>query len=154
MLLVAAGGIADGRSAAAAPALGSDGVWVGTRLLASVESVAHSEYKRRVLAAGVDDTVRHNVFGPEFPDATVRGLRNRVVKEWEGRDYPKVPMTRFCGFPPTEKASGDFEEMSWLAGESVGQTNELLGVEEIVTTMMSDAATIIRKRLGTMVADR
>jgi enoyl-[acyl-carrier protein] reductase II len=174
MLLIAAGGIADGRSAAAALALGADGVWVGTRLLASVESAAHSEYKRRVLAAGVDDTVRHNVFGPEFPDATVRGLRNRVVKEWEGRDYPapykdlapetlpiigeadiygqKVPMTRFCGFPPTEKASGDFEEMSLLAGESVGQTNELLGVEEIVTTMMSDAAAIIGKRLGAMVA--
>jgi NAD(P)H-dependent flavin oxidoreductase YrpB (nitropropane dioxygenase family) len=174
MLLIAAGGIADGRSAAAALALGADGVWVGTRLLASVESAAHSEYKRRVLAAGVDDTVRHNVFGPEFPDATVRGLRNRVVKEWEGRDYPapykdlapetlpiigeadiygqKVPMTRFCGFPPTEKASGDFEEMSLLAGESVGQTNELLSVEEIVTTMMSDAAAIIGKRLGAMVA--
>ena len=64
----------------------------------------------------------------------------------------KVPMTRLCGFPPTEKASGDFEEMSLLAGESVGQTNELLGVEEIVTAMMSDAAAIIRKRLGAMVA--
>ncbi|WP_354075653.1 nitronate monooxygenase [Bradyrhizobium sp. S3.5.5] len=59
MLLVAAGGIADGRSAAAAFALGADGVWVGTRLLASTESTAHSEYKRRVLAAGVSDTVRN-----------------------------------------------------------------------------------------------
>jgi enoyl-[acyl-carrier protein] reductase II len=172
LLLVAAGGIADGRSAAAALALGADGVWVGTRLLASVESTAHPEYKRRVLVAKVADTVRNNVFGPEFPDATVRGLRNRIVGEWEGRDYPapykdmapeslpvigeadiygqKVPMTKFCGFPPTEHAKGDFEEMSLLAGESVGQTNELLGVEEIVTGMMADAAAIITGRLSAM----
>jgi enoyl-[acyl-carrier protein] reductase II len=172
MLLVAAGGIADGRTAAAALALGADGVWVGTRLLASTESTAHSEYKRRVLAAGVSDTVRNNVFGPEFPDATVRGLRNRVVKEWEGRDYPapykglavealpiigeadiygqKMPMTRYCGFPPTDQFSGDFEEMSLLAGESVGQTNEILRVEEIVNQMMGDAAAIIKGRLGAM----
>ena len=62
----------------------------------------------------------------------------------------KVPMTKFCGFPPTEHAKGDFEEMSLLAGESVGQTNELLGVEEIVTGMMADAAAIITGRLSAM----
>jgi enoyl-[acyl-carrier protein] reductase II len=172
MLLIGAGGIADGRAVAAALALGADGVWVGTRLLASVECTAHPEYKRRVLAAKVSDTVRNNVFGPEFPDATVRGLRNRVVAEWEGRDYPapykdkapeslpiigeadiygqKMPMTKFCGFPATEDASGDFEEMSLLAGESVGQTKELLGAEQIVTSMMTDAAAIITGRLGSM----
>ena len=147
LLLIAAGGIGDGRSAAAALALGADGVWVGTRLLGSIEADAHPEYKQRVLAASVGDTARHNVFGPEFPDATVRGLRNRVVREWEGKDYPapykehapetlpvigeadiygqKMPMTKFCGFPPTEAFSGDFEEMSLLAGEAVGQTNKL-----------------------------
>jgi NAD(P)H-dependent flavin oxidoreductase YrpB (nitropropane dioxygenase family) len=172
MLLIAAGGIADGRTAAAALALGADGVWVGTRLVASLESAAHSEYKNRTLAAKVADTARHNIFGPEFPDATVRGLRNRVVKEFEGRDYPapykdlapeklpivgeadiygqKMPMTKFCGFPPTEHFSGDFEEMSLLAGEAVGLTNELLGVEEIVTTMMADAAALITGRLAAM----
>jgi len=40
--------------------------------------------------------------------------------------------------------------MSLLAGESVGQTNELLGVEEIVTGMMADAAAIITGRLSAM----
>ena len=35
-------------------------------------------------------------------------------------------MKRFCGFPPTPEFTGDFEEMSLLAGESVGQTNRLM----------------------------
>jgi enoyl-[acyl-carrier protein] reductase II len=105
----------------------------------------------------------------------VRGLRNRVVKEWEGRNYPapykehapetlpvigeadiygqKMPMTRFCVFSPAEAFSGDFEEMSLFAGEAVGQTNELLGAEEIVNEMMADAAAIITGRLAAMTAD-
>ena len=148
-LVLAGGGIADGRTAAAALALGADGVWVGTRMLASHEADAHAGYKQRVLAADVDSTARHNIFGPEFPDATTRGLRNRLVQAWEGRDNPapykvalpeqmpqigeadifgqKVPMTRFGGFPPTRNATGDLEEMSLLAGESVGLTKRLMG---------------------------
>src|SRR5262249_6884158 len=86
--IVAAGGIADGRTVAAALALGADAVWVGTRLLASFEAYAHPQYKDRVVAAGVEDTARHLIFGPEFPDASTRGLRNRIVREWERRDDP------------------------------------------------------------------
>ena len=173
LLVVAGGGIADGRTVAAALALGADGVWVGTRLLASHEADAHPEYKQRVLAAAVDETARHNIFGPEFPDATVRSLRNRLVREWEHRDQPapyksappeqmpvigtadifgqKVPMTRFCGFPPTSGATGDMEEMSLLAGESVGLTTRMMGAGDIVREMMSDAAAVISDRLGAMV---
>jgi enoyl-[acyl-carrier protein] reductase II len=122
----------------------------------------------------VDGTARNNIFGPEFPDATVRGLRNRVVSEWLGRDEvapykvatpeempqigeadifgQKVPMTRFCGFPPTSGASGDFEEMSLLAGESVGLTTKMMGAEAIVHEMMREAAAVITGRLAAMVA--
>ncbi len=172
-LILAAGGIADGRTVAAALALGADGVWVGTRLLASHEADAHREYKQRVLAAAVDGTARHNIFGPEFPDATVRGLRNRIVREWQTRDEvapykvatpeqmpligeadifgQKVPMTRFSGFPPTSGASGDLEEMSLLAGESVGLTTKMMGAEAIVAEMMDEAAAVISARLSPMV---
>ena len=47
--VVAAGGIADGRTVAAALALGADAVWVGTRLLASFEAYAHPQYKDRIV---------------------------------------------------------------------------------------------------------
>ena len=96
--VIAAGGIADGRTVAAALALGADAVWVGTRLLASFEAYAHPQYKDRVVAAGVEDTARHLIFGPEFPDASTRGLRNRIVREWERRDNP-----------PPYKAASDTE---------------------------------------------
>jgi enoyl-[acyl-carrier protein] reductase II len=174
--VVAAGGIADGRTVAAALALGADAVWVGTRLLASFEAYAHQQYKDRVVAAGVEDTARHLIFGPEFPDASTRGLRNRIVREWEGHDNPppyravpasehsviglariygqEIPMTRFCGFPPTPDFTGDFEEMSLLAGESVGQTKRLMSAASIIDEMMSGAESVIRERLGSMLVDQ
>jgi len=173
--VVAAGGIADGRTVAAALALGADAVWVGTRLLASFEAYAHPQYKDRVVAAGVEDTARHLIFGPEFPDASTRGLRNRIVREWERHDNPppymvipdsetsvigqanvygqEIPMKRFCGFPPTPEFTGDFEEMSLLAGESVGQTKQLMSAAGIIDEMISGAESVIRKRLGSMVVD-
>jgi len=173
--VVAAGGIADGRTVAAALALGADAVWVGTRFLASFEAYAHPQYKDRVVAAGVGDTARHLIFGPEFPDASTRGLRNRIVGEWERRDDPppyrlvpdselpvigqariygqEFPMKRFSGFPPTPEFTGDLEEMSLLAGESVGQTKRLTSAASIIDEMMSGAEAVIRKRLGSMIAD-
>src|SRR6201987_4000423 len=66
--VIAAGGIADGRTVAAALALGADAVWVGTRLLASFEANAHPQYKDRVVAAGGAGTSGDLIFGPEFPD--------------------------------------------------------------------------------------
>jgi enoyl-[acyl-carrier protein] reductase II len=171
--VVAAGGIADGRTVAAALALGAEAVWVGTRLIASFEANAHPEYKDRVVAAGVGDTARHLIFGPEFPDASTRGLRNRIVREWEHRDDPppykvepeselpvigqarffgqEVPMKRFCGFPPTPEFTGDLEEMSLLAGESVGQTKRLMSVADIIDEMMDGAEVVIRRRLGSII---
>src|SRR5258708_3433369 len=70
--VIAAGGIADGRAAAAAFMLGAQAVCVGTRLLASVESLASAEYKERLVRAHADDTVVTTIFGPEWPDAPMR----------------------------------------------------------------------------------
>ncbi len=168
--VLAAGGIADGRGVAAALALGADGVWIGIRLLASDEANAHDEYKRRVIEASVHDTTRHFIFRPDFPNASVRGLRNDIVREWDRDDDPppyqrmnrdelpvigeaeifgqKMPLTKFMGFPPTPGFSGDFEQMSLLAGESVGLTNDIRPATEIVNKMMSEAQQIVSKPLA------
>jgi len=57
------------------------------------------------------------------------------------------PMRRFTGIPPTPEVSGDFEEMSLLAGESVGLTKVLKTAAEIVREITADAEAIIRNRL-------
>ena len=106
--VVAAGGIADGRGVAAALALGAEAVCMGTRLVASQEAFAHDEYKRRVDAAPVDDIARTSIFGPEWPDQPMKVIRNRVVREWAGRNDRTPPhrkerqasVGRFC-FPRT-----------------------------------------------------
>ena len=90
--VIAAGGIVDGRGAAAALALGAAGVCVGTRLLASEEAHMHPEYRRRAVAAQSSDITRTCIFGPEWPDQPMLVIRNRVVSEWAaGRDQRTPP---------------------------------------------------------------
>jgi enoyl-[acyl-carrier protein] reductase II len=62
-------------------------------------------------------------------------------------------MRRFCGFPPTPEFTGDLDEMSLLAGESVGQTKRLMSAASIIDEMISGAEAVIRNRLVSMVAD-
>jgi NAD(P)H-dependent flavin oxidoreductase YrpB (nitropropane dioxygenase family) len=117
--------------------LGASGVCAGTRLVASVESNAHDEYKRRIIEATEEDIARTCIFGPEWPDAPMLVIRNRVVREWAGNDaktppQPNPPQTigktllggreylmpKFAAILPTPETTGDFEEMCLAAGES------------------------------------
>src|SRR5215468_5199982 len=169
--VIAAGGIADGRGVAAALALGAEGVWVGTRLIASQEANAHQEYKRRVVAARESDIARTCLFGPEWPDAPMRVIRNRVVNEWTGRDTKTPPqpdppefigttrhgdqeyrMPKFAAILPTPETTGDFEEMCLAAGESAGLVHEIKPAAQIVTEMMNEAERVIADRLVALVS--
>lgn len=62
VMVVAAGGIADGRGLAAALSYGATGVWVGTRFVASVEAGAPKIHKESILSAGFDDTIKTIIF--------------------------------------------------------------------------------------------
>jgi enoyl-[acyl-carrier protein] reductase II len=159
--MIAAGGIVDGRGLVAALALGAEAVWCGTRFLASEEAQAHDEYKRRVLAAGVGDTVRTTLFGPEWPGQAMRVLRNRVVREWAGREAEalalratepighsemggqRVPMPRFSALLPTVQTEGDFEEMGLTVGEACGNVHELRPAATLVASMVAEAHEVI-----------
>lgn len=77
--LVAAGGINDGRSVAAALMLGASGVWVGTRFIPSVESKAPDVFKKQVIAAGYDDWVKLTVWSGR----PLRALRTPYLTDWE-----------------------------------------------------------------------
>src|SRR5436853_7318393 len=71
--VVAAGGIFDGRGLAAALTLGADGVWLGTRFIATPEARAVTGYKDALLRAHEDDTV----VSRGFTGKTLRAIRNR-----------------------------------------------------------------------------
>ncbi len=168
VVVLAAGGIADGLTAARALRHGADGVWVGTRLVASVESHAHPGYKQRIVEGGADDSRFTTLFGPEWPEQRQRVLRNRVVREWAGREdrvpspppepefigttlmAPGVvgqpyPMPKFSAFVPHCETKGDLEEMDMPAsGASMARIQSILPVRDIVEGMMEGARHLLQ----------
>ena len=164
-LVLASGGIADGRGLAAALMLGADGAWMGTRFVASAESAVADEYKSRIVAADTAGTLRTHVFGRHHPEFNpVRVLKNRVVEEWHGRveeipadntaepvvgrmDLLGEPMQlhRFSNLVPMAGATGDFEEMPLLAGEGVGLVDDLPSAAEIVGRVTEQARAALEK---------
>jgi len=164
-LVLAAGGIADGRGLAAALMLGADGAWVGTRLVATTESAAHEAYKARLVAARATDTVRTHVFGRQTPAFNpMRVLRNRVVSEWDSRvdeiaadpdAHPVIggfnllgqhlDLRKFSNFVPMRDATtGDLDEMPLLSGQGVGLVDAIVPAAEVIHRMVAEAATMIR----------
>lgn len=159
--VLAAGGITDGRGLAAALCLGAEGVWCGTRFLASAEANAHEEYKARIVAAGVGDTVRTDLFGREWPFQTERVIRNRTVAEWgeraaEAMATPPgesvgttvmggetIPIPSFSAVLPTPETEGDFDQFNLTAGESCGNVLDIRPAAQIVSRMTADAVEVL-----------
>src|SRR6476646_1721620 len=89
--VVAAGGIADGRGMAAALMLGAEGVWIGTRFIATAESGVSDAYRGRVIDATADDTVLTETFdiatGMPWPEGVAgRAVANRFAARWHGHE--------------------------------------------------------------------
>ena len=170
-MVLAAGGIADGEAVFRALAAGAEGVWVGTRLVASTEAFAHPEYKARLAAAGDGDTVATTMFGPEYPGRPYRVLRNRVVDEFAGREdqipVPPPPpavvgktrlfpltapqpyaMPKFSAIVPTPDTAGDLEEMGLPAGAGVAAVRDVRPAAQIVHAMMADARQHVERALA------
>jgi NAD(P)H-dependent flavin oxidoreductase YrpB (nitropropane dioxygenase family) len=172
VLLLAAGGIATGADVVAALAHGADGVWVGTRLVASTEAYAHPEYKRRITEAGRHDTVITTLFGPEVPCQPYRVLRNPAIDAAIGEEneicalpptgatigttvlfpgtsfeMPGVPMPTFSALPPTPDTTGDFDAMGMPAGKGVKNIHDIKPAARIVAEMMEEARSILAERI-------
>jgi enoyl-[acyl-carrier protein] reductase II len=161
-LVLAAGGIADGRGLAAALMLGADGAWIGTRLVATDESGAHDGYKARLVAADATATVRTDLFGPETPQFNpMRVLRNRVVEQWQDRpteaaDRPvightnlggqDVEMRRFSNLVPMrDLTTGDLDEMALLAGQGVGLVDSVKGAASVIADITASASAMLSR---------
>ena len=172
VLVLAAGGIATGADVVAALAQGADGIWVGTRLVASTEAYAHPEWKRRLTASRRQDTVNTVLFGPELPCQPYRVLRNPAIDAslaqqnaicgnppsgsigttllFPGTTFatPGVPMPEFSALPPTPDTVGDLDAMGLPAGESVQHIRDIKPAAQIVADMMSEARALLARTLG------
>ena len=169
-MVLAAGGIADGLGVFNALVGGAEGVWVGTRLVASTEAYASAEYKRRLTTAGANSTVTTTMFGPEYPGRPYSVLRNRIVNEFAGREdqipVPPPPpatigktvlfpltlkqpyeMPKFSAIVPTPDTVGDFEEMGMPAGAGVKVIRDIRPAAQIVATMMAETRLLLERQL-------
>jgi nitronate monooxygenase len=145
-LLVAAGGIADGRGMAAALMLGADGVLLGSRLWASAESLAAAGAVKAALAASGDDTARSPVFDilrrKHWPAPyDFRALRNGLHRQWETR------VDELRGAPDAARAdydagvaAGDFARAHVTVGEAVGLMHDAPPAAELIRRITSQAA--------------
>ncbi len=130
--VVAAGGIADKRGAAAAFALGADGIQVGTRFICSTECIAHDNYKQAVIKAKDRDAV---VTG-RSAGAPVRALKNKLTKEYERLEKENAPFEEIekLGVGGLRRAfqDGDVETGSLMAGQSAAMVHEIEPCADII----------------------
>ena len=148
-LLLAAGGIADGRGLAAALMLGADGVLMGSRLWASAESLASSGAVSAALQANGDQTARSAVFDvlrrknwpPEFD---FRALRNRLHQQWESRldDLRAAPEAARADYE-AGLAAQDFHRAHVTVGEAVGLLRDAPSAAELIQRVTQQAEALL-----------
>ena len=143
--VVAAGGIMDGRSMAAAFALGAEGVLMGTRILSSTESPVHQNWKDAIVNAEATDTVFLNRKGP---GPALRALRTERTTRLEADGSPNI----FGEFARTQDVyfGGDLEAGIALTGQVAGRITEVKSVRQILDETMAEFADTLARlnRLG------
>ena len=145
--VIGAGGIADGRGLVAALALGARGVLMGTRFLATRESMAFATFKKAVLEESGDATIVTDVFTGRY----ARVLRNTFAENYARSGAPVLP------FPWHYLAAADIyrdaaakdnrDHFPLVAGQSVGLVNNLPTAAEVMETIIQEAQAVLQKRL-------
>ncbi|MDA8381289.1 MAG: nitronate monooxygenase [Actinomycetota bacterium] len=147
--VVAAGGIFDGRGLAAALALGADGVWVGTRFIATPEAHGVGGYKDALLRTGEDGTTISRAYSGK----TMRVVQNEYTAYFDG--HPD----ELQGFPAqigrsiedgafhlggdVDTAGVDPARECYPAGQGIGGIRALAPAAEIVHQFVTEAEAIL-----------
>jgi enoyl-[acyl-carrier protein] reductase II len=167
MLLVASGGVGNGKQLGDTLLAGAEGAWCGTVFTASAESHGHDKYKEMVIGIedGWEETTMTQLFGPEWPRGYMRVARNRVVREWgQAEDLQTTPppppavvgtcrikpwsyeggipyaMPKFSLAIPSRSTEGDFEEMPILCGaDTAPLVKSVRPAAEVLTEMVTEA---------------
>lgn len=164
--LVAAGGIATGQEIADALRAGASGVMLGTRFVATRESRAHLDYKRRLLEAGEGATALTICFDGGWPHAPHRVLRGATLEMWEAAGCPPPgsrpgegevighaaggePLLRYEDTAPRAGMSADAGAMALYAGMGVGGVTDLPGAAELAHRLWREASAYLSRDGGT-----
>jgi enoyl-[acyl-carrier protein] reductase II len=131
--VVAAGGVVDGQTMAAAFALGAEGVQMGTRMVSAAESPVHANWKAAIVAARETDTVFLNRFGP--------GPALRALRTEKTAAYEREPTDTIMGeFRDALKLyyGGDMEASIALSGQVAGRIDSVKPVAQIIAETMAE----------------
>jgi len=148
-MLLAAGGIADGRGLAAALMLGADGVLVGTRFWASKEALVSKQHHEAIIEATGDETIRTTVadIARQIPwprGFTARIRRNTFTQRWHGREGLLEQNIVVEGLRYREAFSdGDPDNTGVWFGEAAGLVSTIEPASVIVDRMATNAAGLL-----------
>jgi len=146
--VIAAGAIIDGRGLAAALALGAQGVWMGTRFIASKEAHAGDLYKQVILDADETDTIVTRCYSGK----TMRVFRNDYVAEWETRPQDIKPFPAQAMLSHQANVMGgiagqieglDRDRSCFAMGQGAGGIKDVPTCREIVERVMAEAEAVI-----------
>lgn len=137
--VIAAGGIADGRGMAAAFMLGAEGIQMGTRFVASKESIVHENYKNQIVKAKDIDSV---VTGMSTGHP-VRSLRNRMTREYlklekENADFMELEKLTLGSLRKAVQ-DGDTVNGTLMAGQIAGLIRREQTCREIIEETVQQA---------------
>jgi len=135
--VIAAGGITDGASMAAAFALGAEGVLMGTRMVSSLESPVHENWKNMIVNGAETDTVFLN----RFSRPALRAIRTERTTRLERED--NVSMAEFATMKDLY-FGGDMEASVALSGQVMGRIESVTPVAEIIENTMREFHAVIK----------
>ena len=149
--VLAAGGISSGRALAAVFAAGGQGASLGTALLATPEAVQVPEpFKRQIVLSDGQDTTftrLYDLLGDSpWPEGIAgRVYRNRLVREWDGRDADILAhREELASDVAFARAREDPEISTVYMGQGAGQVDEIRPAADVVRQICEDAERIIR----------
>jgi NAD(P)H-dependent flavin oxidoreductase YrpB (nitropropane dioxygenase family) len=146
--VIAAGGIANGRTLAAALALGADAVWCGTAFLVSNEANQPALQKQRILAAGAEDTVVTRLYSGK----TMRNITNPLIEAWEREGLHALPMgaqgALLRDLQYSIEQAGRRELLMNAAGQMAGMLTKQRPAAEILAEMVAEAAELLTSGLA------
>lgn len=146
--VIAAGGVVDGRGLAAALAFGCQGVWMGTRFIASTEAHAGQAYKDAIVAMSESDTVVSRA----FTGKTLRAIANDTTREWANKE--PLPFMAQVAHSARHNLLGPIAGVvdgvnpatqCLAAGQGGGAITEILSCAAIVARTMAEAEAVLAR---------